>query len=268
MSPDLKDIFDDAGRTPPHGRGYDADEVVNRGARIRTRRRVLTGAATLGVAAVVVGGSIALIGPGLGKGAAITPGDTAASASPSASLATLTPSPVPTTTPSGYPSDSPSGTPTADGPTPTPTGEPCTADDVTLTLKDGGVAAGTTYTVVQIKAKPGVVCGVAGFAFVNVVMPTGSPVRAAVNGSATEYVTVEGASVASFAVGIANSANYDQKVCQPVLVTTMNVTLPAPGDARETPLELLGSNTLCNGDVTAVGHQLSVTPIVSGADGQ
>jgi hypothetical protein len=258
MSPDLKDIFDDAGRTPPHGRGYDADEVVHRGGRIRTRRRLLTGAATLGVAAIVVGGSIALIGTGVDKGTAVAPGDTVPAPSSSAPL-----SPYPTTT-TVFPSD-----PSHDNdPTPTPTGPACTADDVTLTLKDGGAAAGTAYTVVQIKAKPGVVCGVGGFAFVNVVMPTGSPVRAAVSGSATEYVTVQGASVASFAVGIGDSANYDPKVCQPVPVTTMNVTLPAPGDAREIPLELLGSNMLCNGDVAAVGHQLSVTPIVSGPDGQ
>jgi len=62
MSPDLKDLFDDAGRTPPAGRGWDADDVVRRGARIRNRRRALAGAATLGVAAIVVGGSIALVG--------------------------------------------------------------------------------------------------------------------------------------------------------------------------------------------------------------
>jgi hypothetical protein len=259
MSPDLKDIFDDAGRTPPHGRGYDADEVVHRGARIRTRRRLLTGAATLGVAAVVVGGSIALIGQPLDKGTAIQPGDGA-----STSAAPATPSDTPS-----------SATPTTDAsPRPSSNWQPCRVDDVTLTLSDSGVAAGTAYSVILIKAKPDVTCTVEGFAYVEATRATGDAIGpAAESGEASGEYPVTGSTVASFLVGIANSDNYDPAVCHPVPATSLNVALNLsslgtnPIDQR-IAVPLPDGVTVCSGNVSSFGNQLIVTPIVTGPDGQ
>lgn len=271
MSPDLKDVFDDAGRTPPAGRGFDADEVVRRGARIRTRRRVLTGAATLGVAAIVVGGSVALIGPGLGTGTAIAPGDT--------------PSSSPSTTPSVdvTPSDSPSTSP-SDQPTPTlsSTSHSCTGDDVTLTLGDGGGAAGTWYYPVLVKAKPDRSCTIAGtpvvYALHDVGLGTG-PAYALIGPASDMSSTdgggalVQGATVASFMVGISASQNYDAAVCLPVPTSALRVTLPdAPihlgpyGPAIEVPLP--DGVTVCSGNVSGLGDQLRVGSVVPGPDGQ
>ncbi len=259
MSPDLKDVFDDAGRTPPHGRGYDADEVVRRGARIRTRRRVLTGAATLGVAAVVVGGSIALIGQPLNEGTAIQPGDGGStSAAP--------------TSPTDGPS---SATPTTDAsPRPSSTWQWCRVDDVTLTLSDSGAAAGTAYSVILIKAKPGITCKVEGFAYVEATRAVGDSIGpAAESGEASGDYPVTGSTVASFLVGIANSANYDSAVCLPVSATALNVALNLaslgtnPIDQR-IAVPLPDGVTVCSGNVSQFGNQLTVTPIVTGPDGQ
>lgn len=270
MSPDLKDVFDDAGRTPPHGRGFDADEVVRRGARLRTRRRVLTGAATLGAAAIVVGGSVALIGPGLGKGASIAPGDSASSpsATPSADV-----------TPSDSPSTSPSDQPT---PTLSSTSHACTGDEVTLTLGDGGGAAGTWYYPVLVKAKPDRSCTIAGtpdvYALHDVGLGTG-PAYALI-GPASDMSSadgggalVQGATVASFMVGISASQNYDAAVCLPVPTAALRVTLPDSqygegpnGPAIEVPLP--DGVTVCSGNVSGLGDQLRVGSVVPGPDGQ
>lgn len=260
MSPDLKDVFDDAGRTPPTGRGYDADEIVRRGGRIRTRRRVLTGAATLGVAAVVVGGSIALIGQPLNRGTAIEPGN------------------GPSGSPTGV-SPSSSGEPTSDAttdsaPTPSPTWTWCRVDDVTLTLSDGGAAAGTAYSVVMIKAKPGITCKVEGFAYVEATRAVGDAIGpAAPSGESSGYHPVIGSTVASFLVGISNTDNYDADVCLPVQATSLNVALNMsslgtnPIDQRIS-VPLPDGVTVCSGNVSAFGNQLTVTPIVTGPDGQ
>ncbi len=266
MSPDLSEIFDDAGRTPPHTRGYDADEVVRRGARIRTRRRILTGAATLGVAAVVVGGSIALIGPGLGKGAAVTPGDTASGPSATPSV-----EPTPTDSPSTSPSEQPI-------PTLSSTSHACTGDEVTLTLGDGGVAAGTSYYAVLVKAKPSHGCTVVGTPVVYAIHDVGktavlvgpaAPLVAADGGS----VLVQGSTVASFLVGISASDNYDPAVCLPVPAVALRATLPdgqygegPNGPAIDVPLP--DGTTVCSGNVSGLGDQLRVGPMVPGNSGQ
>jgi hypothetical protein len=244
MSPDLKDLFDDAGRTPPAGRGYDADDVVSRGARIRTRRRALTGAATLAVAAVVVGGSIALIGPGLGTSATIEPGG---SAEPSPSTST-TPDPRPTTSTSIAARD-------------------CTSDDVTLTLSSGGAGAGTNYDVIMIKAKPTITCRVSGFVDLRADRAVGDPIGpAAPSGEAAGSVPLNGSSVASFLVGMTNTDNYDAEVCLPVLSRSLSVTLPH--NTAPIAVPLTNAVTVCSGNVSAFGNQLTVTPIVAGPDGQ
>ena len=149
MSPDLKDLFYDAGGTPPRPPGWDADDVVRRGARIRTRRRVLAGAATLGVAAVVVGGSIAL---------SARPGTRARRSHP----ATARP-PARRRSRPALPASRPRTRRPPPTPTPSPTWTWCRADDVTLTLSHGGAAAGTAYSVIMIKARPGITCNVEGF---------------------------------------------------------------------------------------------------------
>ena len=265
MSPDLKDVFDDAGRTPPNGRGYDADEVVRRGGRIRTRRRALTGAATLGVAAVVVGGGIALIGQPSNKGTAIQPGDTA-------SVPSATPSPD--LTPPGSPSTSPSEQPV---PTLSSTSHACTGDEVTLTLGQGGVAAGTSYYPVLVKAKPDRTCTVVGTPVVYAVHDVnGSAVLIgpAVDASAADGggVTVRGSTVASFMVGIGSSDNYDRAVCLPVPTRALRVTLPfgqyhdgPNGPAIDVPLP--DGTTACSGNVSQFGDQLTVGPIEAGNAG-
>lgn len=260
MSPDLKDLFYDAGGTPPRPPGWDADDVVRRGARIRTRRRVLAGAATLGVAAVVVGGSIALVGQPLNKSTAIQPGD-----SPSAGPTEVSPSP------SGEPT---SDATTASAPTPSPTWTWCRADDVTLTLSDGGAAAGTAYSVIMIKARPGITCKVEGFAYAEVTRALGDPIGpAAQSGESSGYFPVLGSTVASFLVGITNTDNYDADVCLPVQATSLNVALNM-SSLGTNPIEqrisvpLPDGVTVCSGNVSAFGNQLTVGPIVTGAAGQ
>ncbi len=266
MSPDLKDLFDDAGGTPPRPPGWDADDVVRRGARIRTRRRVLAGAATLGVAAVVVGGSIALIGPGLGKGASIAPGDSASgpSATPSADV-----------TPSDSPSTSPSDPPT---PTLSSTSHACAGDEVTLKLGQGDGAAGTTYYPVLVKSKPSQGCTIVGAPVVYAIHDLGK--TAVLIGPASNLVAadggsvlVQGSAVASFLVGISASDNYDATVCLPVPARALRVTLPDSqygegpnGPAIDVPLP--DGTTVCSGNVSALGNQLTVGPIVTGAAGQ
>jgi Protein of unknown function (DUF4232) len=255
MSPDLKDLFDDAGRTPPSGRGYDADEVVRRGGRIRTRRRVLTGAAALGVAAVVVGGSIALASPGL-RGGTVEPGGTT-SASPSATGA-----------PSGDPTAPTKPTPTATGPSPTATSVRCTSEQVSVTLGTVEGTAGTTFYRLLIKAKPGMACTTGGFAAVFVVRPEGDPIGPAEYPPAADgaAIVVEGPQVASFPVGIAESGNYDPAVCLPVAATALRVTLP--GDEATADVRLPGGVTVCSGNVSAFGSQLTVGPIDAGNGGE
>ena len=266
MSPDLKDLFDDAGRTPPRTRGYDADDVVRRGARLRTRRRLLTGAATLGVAAVVVGGGIALIGPGLGKGAAVTPGDTASGPSATPSV-----EPTPTDSPSTSPSEQPT-------PTLSSTSHACAGDEVTLTLGDGGVAAGTSYYSVLVKAKPSHGCTIAGTPVVYAIHDVGKTAvligpAAALVAADGGSVLVQGSAVASFLVGISSSDNYDPAVCLPTSVNALRVTLPDGqyGDGPNGPaidVPLPKTVTVCSGNVSQFGNQLTVGPIVTGSTGQ
>ena len=224
---------------------------MRRGARTRTRRRALTGAATLGVAAVVVGGSIALVGQPLNKGRAIQPGD---GGSTSAAPAT--------------PSDGPSSaTPTDASPRPSSTWQWCTSADVTLTLSDSGAAAGTAYSVILIKAKPTLVCKVEGFADVRAERAVGDPIGpAAESGEASGDYPVTGSTVTSFLVGIANSDNYDAAVCLPVRATSLLVTLPH--DSTGVSVGLPEGTRVCSGNVSRFGNQLTVGPIVTGPDGQ
>ncbi|MGD9956832.1 MAG: DUF4232 domain-containing protein, partial [Candidatus Nanopelagicales bacterium] len=219
------------------------------------RRRMLTGGATLGVAAVVVGGSLALLGSPLTTGTPIQPGG---SLSP-------TPSSEPSTGPT--PPTTPSATSTA--PATTAARESCTAADVTLSLGPADGAAGTAYYPVMIKAKPGVTCWTGGFASVQVTRPKGDPVGpAAENPPAADgrALVVEGAQVASFTVGIAESGNFDPAVCLPVVAVALQVMLPASSDPIAVPVP--DGVTVCSGNVSAFGNQLTVGPIVAGPDGQ
>lgn len=255
MSPDLKDLFDDAGRTPAATRGWDADDVVRRGARTRNRRRMLTGAATLGVAAVVVGGSIALVSPGL-RGTTVEPGGTT--------------SPSPTSSPSSQVSGS---APAPERTTPAPGPGPCQIRNLTLTLGTGDGAAGTMYFPVVITADPSN-CWLGGgvpdvFA---VPAPAGglddrAPIGPAAPIPQTDpsgSVLMQQDSTASFLVGIADAANYDPAVCLPIEAEALRVGF----GSQSLDVSLPAGTMVCSGNVSAVGPQLTVGAIVPGNSGQ
>lgn len=246
MSTDLRELFEDAGRTPPTPRGWDPDEVVTRGRRLRVRRRLLAGTAGLALAGAGAVAAFALVGSG---GAVLLPAaTTTATAAPDAAPGSASPS-----TPA----------------TPSASAAACTSSDVTLSLGEGGGAAGTTYYPVLVKAVPGASCLLSGVPVVSVPMPEGSPLRAATSGTSSESVMVSGSTVASFAVGISATANYDPAVCRPVDVTSLEVVLP--GDLQTTgattTVELPARTPVCSGDVSALGRPVLVTPVVAGPDG-
>jgi len=132
---------------------------------------------------------------------------------------------------------------------------------------------------VVVKAKPERSCTVAGTPVVYAVHDVNG--SAVLIGPAEDYstadggggVTVQGSRVASFMVGISASDNYDPAVCLPVPTATLRVTLPdAPahlgpyGPAIEVALP--EGTTVCSGNVSAAGPQLTVGAILPGNSGQ
>ncbi len=256
MSPDLRELFDNAGRTPPSPHGWDPDDVVARGRRARTRRQALAGAATLGAAAIVVGGAVVVAGlPGSPRVAPLGPTSPSATGTPTSSPSGLQPEPTGA-------SSSPTG---LTSPSPTVPAS-CTAADVSLTVQEPQGAAGTTYYPVLIKAVPGASCTISGVPSVAVVVD-GDAVRAAVSGTPSESAVVAGSSVASFAVGIAESGNYDPGVCRVEPAQRLDVVLPGDLTGATVPVDLPDGVTVCTGTSSTTAGQVQVLPVVKGPDG-
>ena len=247
MSPDLRELFDDAGRTPPTTGPWDPDTIVRRGATARRRRRAATVVSTVAALAVVVGG-VALLGPLAPHGT--EPGDGP----------TVTPTPAPSATPAPpTPSSSPSATPS--GPSPTATVSACRGTDLVLALgQGGGVAAGTAYLPV-VATTSGGSCALGDAPQVQPLAASGAPVGLAAArqqdaGLAGGIVLVPSGH-ASFLVAFADTANYDQVACDPVAVAALSVTITPGTDPVRLPLP--SGYSTCRKDVSAFGMPLEVS---------
>ncbi|MBI1379224.1 MAG: DUF4232 domain-containing protein [Frankiales bacterium] len=245
MSPDLQQLFDDAGRTPPRTH-WAADDVVRRGDTRRRRRRALTATASVAATALVVTGAALLLSPGTDEG-----GLPAASSLPPAASSTATVgSPEPTTTSATS--------------TPTPTRTACRASEVSLALGAGGAAAGTSYRSVVATVKDGGSCTLAGYPAVTVADAAGQVVGSPAlhDPVAPSKSAVVGPGLASFLLGLADTANYDPAACAPVPVTTLRVALA--GDPTVITLALPAGTLTCSHDVSALGAPITAGPWVAG----
>ena len=245
MSPDLHQLFDDAGRTPPRSH-WAADDVVRRGDALRRRRGVVTVTASVAATALVVAAAAFLASPA-------THGEEPPAAS----------SEPPTAT----------GTPTVGSPTPSssstaPTVTACRASEITLALGAGGVAAGTSYLSVVASARPGGSCSLEGYPTVTVANAAGKVVGSPAlrDQVATGHRLVIDTGRASFLLGFADTANFDPTACSPVPVTTLRIALS--GDPTVISLGLPAGTLTCSRDVSALGAPLVVGPWVSGSTGQ
>ena len=243
MSPDLRELFDDAGRTPPTPVPWGADDVVHRGEAVRRRRRLVTVASTVGALAIVVAG-VAALGP-----LAAHRGDPAVLGTSGPTPGTTTPAPSASTTPG------PSTTPT-----PVATVAACRGSDVQLGVGDGGVAAGTSYLTV-IASSSGRSCHLDGTPSVEALDSSGAPVAVAVtpskDGGPAAGVVLVPTGHLSFVLAVANTSNYDRAACDPVAVPTLAVTLTA--GTEPVHLALPTGVTTCRNDVSSFGLPLQVS---------
>jgi hypothetical protein len=255
MSPDLRELFDDAGRTPPTTGSWDPDTIVRRGATARRRRRAATVVSTVAALAVVVGG-VALLGP-------LAPNRTEPGDGP-----TVTPTPAPSATSAPpTPSGSPSATPS--GPTPTATVSACRGTDLVLALgQDGGVAAGTAYLPV-VATTSGGSCALGDAPQVQPLGASGAPVGSAAArqqdpGHAGGIVLVPSGH-ASFLLAFADTTNFDPAACDPVAVAALSLTVTPGTDPVRLPLP--PGYTTCRKDVSSLGLPLEVSrwqPTITG----
>jgi len=251
MSPDLRELFDDAGRTPPRAPGWDADAVVRRGTTLRRRRRAVTVAGTGAALAVVVGG-VALLGP-LSPRATDPTGPTSR---PTPTAATVTPSPSPSPTGQSTPP------PTA-SPTPTPTSSRCGSADVSLALGQSGHAAGTTYLPV-VATGTGSPCGLGDAPVVRALDASGAPIGAPAvvqhtraGGLAPIGLVLQPSGHASVLVAFTSTANFDPAVCDPAPVAALAITV-APG-TTPVRLALPAGYSTCRKDLGSLGQPLQVS---------
>jgi hypothetical protein len=246
MSPDLREVFDDAGRTPPANRTWDPDAIVRRGTTARRRRRAATVGSTVAALAVVVGGVAVLAPlaphrpePGDGRTVTPTPGPSTASAQP---------------TPSSSPSPTPSG------PTPSASVSACRGSDLALTLGQGGDAAGTAYLPVIATASGGS-CALGDAPQVQPLGASGRPVGSAAvrqqDASRTGGIVLVPSGHASFLLAFANTANYDPAACDPVALTALSVTITPGTDPVRLPLP--AGYTTCREDVSSLGDPAEVS---------
>lgn len=248
MSPDLQQLFDDAGRTPPRAH-WAADDVVRRGDARRRRRRALTATASVAATALVVAGAALLLSPGTDEGGL----PAASSLLPAASSTATVGSPAPSSTSATS--------------TPTPTRTACRASEVTLALGAGGAAAGTSYRSVVATVKDGRSCTLAGYPAVTVADAAGQVVGSpALHDPVAPSKSVVGPGRASFLLGLADTANYDPVACAPVPVTTLRVALA--GDPTVITLALPAGTLTCSHDVSALGSPITAGPWVPGTAGQ
>lgn len=245
MSPDLHQLFDDAGRTPPRA-PWDADDVVRRGHTRRRRRRATTVTASVAATALVVAAAAFLASPGTGRGA-----PPAASSEPPATAAASTPTP-------GPPAPSASATRAQVA---------CRADDVDLSLGTLGNAAGTSYRAVVASPLDGRSCALDGYPAVTLADAAGTVVGSPATHSqvAAVHPVLVGPSRASFLLGLADTGNFAAAACSPVPVATLRVALP--GEPTAIALPLPPGTLTCSRDVSALGEPLVAGPWVSGSTG-
>jgi hypothetical protein len=245
MSPDLHQLFDDAGRTPPRAH-WAADDVVRRGDALRRRRGVVTVTASVAATALVVAAAALLASPATHRGQP-----------PAASSERPTATGIPTV-----------GSPTPSSSSTTPTVTACRASEITLALGTGGVAAGTSYRSVVASAGAGGSCSLDGYPTVTLANAAGRVVGppAMRDQVATARRIVIGTGRASFLLGFTDTANFDPTACSPVPVTTLRVALS--GDPTVISLDLPAGTLTCSRDVSALGAPLVAGPWVAGSTGQ
>lgn len=253
MSPDLHELFDAAGRTPPRS-PFDTDDVVRRGAARRRRRRAVAATASGAAAALVLVGGALLTSPARQAGEPPAGSSRPPTPGPSVSSTPTVTTPTP-------------GTPSASAST-APAHRACTATDITLGLGSSGVAMGTSYRAVVASPRSGVVCSLDGYPIVTVADAGGSMVGigALRDPVATARLVILGPGHASFLVGFADTANFDPAACSPVPVTTLRVRLS--GATTAISLRLPSGTLTCSRDVSALGSVLTAGPWVTGAAGQ
>ena len=253
MSPDLHELFDAAGRTPPRS-PFDIDDVVRRGAARRRRRRAVTVTASGAAAALVLVGGALLTSPARQAGEPPAGSSRPPTPGPSVSSTPTVATPAP-------------GTPSASAST-APAHRACTATDITLGLGSSGVAMGTWYRTVVASVRSGVSCSLEGYPTVTVANSGGTVVgTAAVHNQVTQaHRVILGPGHASFLVGFADTANFDPEACSPVPVTTLRVRLS--GAPTAISLRLPSGTLTCSRDVSALGAVLTAGPWVTGATGQ
>lgn len=183
-----------------------------------------------------------------------TPGEVAASGSPSTAATTVPSVPAGVTAASPPPVD----------PADRPTGTDCTAADLTLTVGDGEGTAGTVYRPLRFTNSGGRVCTIQGFPGVSYVAGAdGHQVGPAAfrDGTKGAVVTLRPGQVAAATVGFVNVRNYDDAACQPTPVLGIRVYPPHDTAAMFVPLEGLGCMR------TPPGNQLTVRTVNPGPNG-
>jgi hypothetical protein len=141
---------------------------------------------------------------------------------------------------------------------------PCSSANLSISLGNGGAAAGTDYTIIDFTNSGSTTCTLHGFPGVSLTNSSGAQIGAAATRNPSTpagTVTLAPRGKANAELGVGNAENYPTSLCKPTSSAHLKVFPPNQTQAIEVPF----STTGCT--VTSA-HQLSVSAVAAGAGGQ